>query len=102
MLDTTDFDGPVVIGINEDLRIEDALGLLDEIGGIGYSNLRGDGDQRARYHYRGLPYTVVLDREGRIVRSFYGFGTTVAPIQEAVTAELLEGSAGDTPPGDGP
>jgi hypothetical protein len=29
---------------------------------------------RAIYHYRGLPYSVLLDRRGRIVRRIFGFG----------------------------
>ena len=32
------------------------------------------GAQRARFGYQGLPYTVLADRRGRIVREFYGFG----------------------------
>jgi len=26
------------------------------------------------YHYRGLPYSVLLDRRGRIIERIFGFG----------------------------
>jgi hypothetical protein len=43
-----------------------------------------------------LPYTVVLDRELRVVKSFYGFGRTVDPIRETVMRELGIPSDGAT------
>ena len=36
--------------------------------------LVGGGRMREAYHYRGLPYSVLLDREGRIVERIFGFG----------------------------
>ena len=36
--------------------------------------LVGGGGMRAIYHYRGLPYSVLLDRRGRIVGRIFGFG----------------------------
>ena len=29
---------------------------------------------KAIYHYRGLPYSVLLDKRGRIVERIFGFG----------------------------
>jgi thioredoxin-related protein len=26
------------------------------------------------YHYRGLPYSVLLDRKGRVIERIFGFG----------------------------
>ena len=37
--------------------------------------LVGGGRMRAVYHYRGLPYSVLLDRHGRIVKRIFGFGS---------------------------
>lgn len=34
----------------------------------------GVGRLRALYHYPGLPFTVLVDRDGRIVRRWYGYG----------------------------
>ena len=36
--------------------------------------LVGSGRMRATYHYRGLPYSVLLDRHGRVVERIFGFG----------------------------
>jgi thiol-disulfide isomerase/thioredoxin len=36
--------------------------------------LLGGGRMKGTYHYRGLPYSVLLDRHGRIVERIFGFG----------------------------
>src|SRR3989440_2646815 len=36
--------------------------------------LVGAGRMKAIYHYRGLPYSVLLDRQGRIIERIFGFG----------------------------
>jgi hypothetical protein len=36
--------------------------------------LVGGGRMKAVYHYRGLPYSVLLDRQGRIIERIFGFG----------------------------
>ena len=36
--------------------------------------LVGGARMRAIYHYRGLPYSVLLDRRGRSVGRIFGFG----------------------------
>jgi len=36
--------------------------------------LVGGGRMRQTYHYRGLPYSVLLDRRGRIIERIFGFG----------------------------
>lgn len=36
--------------------------------------LVGGGRMKAAYHYRGLPYSVLLDRQGRIIERIFGFG----------------------------
>lgn len=36
--------------------------------------LIGAGRMRETYHYRGLPYSVLLDRHGRVVERIFGFG----------------------------
>jgi len=38
--------------------------------------LAGGGRMRAAYHYRGLPFSVLLDRRGRVVERIFGFGGT--------------------------
>jgi thiol-disulfide isomerase/thioredoxin len=36
--------------------------------------LVGGGRMKQAYHYRGLPYSVLLDRRGRIIERYFGFG----------------------------
>ena len=36
--------------------------------------LAGGGRMKQAYHYRGLPYSVLLDRQGRIIERLFGFG----------------------------
>lgn len=36
--------------------------------------LVGGGRMKETYHYRGLPYSVLLDRQGRVVQRIFGFG----------------------------
>ena len=36
--------------------------------------LVGGGRMKAAYHYRGLPYSVLIDRNGRIIERIFGFG----------------------------
>lgn len=51
-------------------------------------NAAGMGDLRGEYGYRGLPYTVVLGTDHRVVRSLYGFGTSIEPLRNAVEEVL--------------
>lgn len=78
----------VIIGLNEDVAPGAGLAFIEELGGIGYESGTGEGRLRRRYNYRGLPYTIVLDRDLRVARSFYGFGSSIDPIIEAVQQEL--------------
>ena len=85
-----DADQAIVIGMNEDLDPEDALAFIGEIGGVSYEHAQGGGRLRNRYNYRGLPYTVVLDRDLRVICAFYGFGSTIDPIKKTVERALAD------------
>jgi thiol-disulfide isomerase/thioredoxin len=93
---TLDPDEALVVGLNEDILAASALEFLAEVGNVPYPSGMGEGKLRNRYNYRGLPYTVVLDADLRVVRSFYGFGDDVDPIREVVERELAASSAGGT------
>jgi hypothetical protein len=41
--------------------------------GFDFPVLLGKGRLRDRYHYIGLPYTVLLDRDGKVVQRWLGF-----------------------------
>jgi hypothetical protein len=76
-----------VIGLNEDVDASAARRFVSQLG-IRYPSARGGGRLQARYAYRGLPYTVILDREQRVAKAIYGFGASVDPIRTVVHAEL--------------
>jgi thiol-disulfide isomerase/thioredoxin len=52
--------------------------------------LVGGGRMKATYHYRGLPYSVLLDRQGRVVERIFGFGgdAEFRRLREAIIQEL--------------
>jgi thiol-disulfide isomerase/thioredoxin len=78
----------VVVGLNEDVAPSAGLAFIEELGGASYESGAGGGRLRREYNYRGLPYTIVLDRDLRVVKSFYGFGSSIDPIIDAVQQEL--------------
>jgi thiol-disulfide isomerase/thioredoxin len=85
---TLDPEKALVLGLNEDVSPEAGLAFIEELGGVSYESGAGGGRLRGRYNYRGLPYTIVLDRDLRTVQSFYGFGSSIDPIIQAVLREL--------------
>jgi thiol-disulfide isomerase/thioredoxin len=52
--------------------------------------LVGGGRMKATYHYRGLPYSVLLDRQGRVIERIFGFGgeAQFRRLRETITKEL--------------
>jgi thioredoxin-related protein len=52
--------------------------------------LVGGGRMKAIYHYRGLPYSVLLDRQGRVIERIFGFGgdTEFARLRQAIEREI--------------
>lgn len=87
-LDTTQ---AVVLGLNEDVDPDKGAAFIKQLEGVHYPVAAGRGVLRGVYGYRGLPYTVVLDRQGRVARTFYGFGDDIDPIAAAVLAEVRGG-----------
>ncbi len=70
----------------------DARAFLDEFG-FDFPVLLGRGRLRERYHYVGLPFTVLLDRQGRMVQRWIGFGgeQQIKAIRAVIQAELDTG-----------
>ncbi|HXF94559.1 MAG TPA: TlpA disulfide reductase family protein, partial [Gemmatimonadales bacterium] len=68
--DRRDFD---IAAISDDV---DRGAMLDFVRAFRppFPILVGGGRMRRTYHYRGLPYSVLLDRRGRIVERIFGFG----------------------------
>ncbi|MGH7526728.1 MAG: redoxin domain-containing protein [Gemmatimonadales bacterium] len=62
----------VFLAVNEEEDIEAARVFIDEFG-FDFPVLLGKGSLRQRFHYPGLPYTVLLDRTSRIAARWIGF-----------------------------
>ena len=62
-----------IVAISDDINLGKMIGFVGRFRPP-FPILVGGGAMRAIYHYRGLPYSVLLDRRGRIVRRIFGFG----------------------------
>lgn len=65
-----DFD---IVAISDDVDRGKMLAFIREYRPP-FPVLVGAGRMKARYHYRGLPYSVLLDRRGRVIERYFGFG----------------------------
>jgi len=52
-----------------------------------FTVLVGGGRMKQLYHYRGLPYSVLLDKSGRVIERYFGFGGTEEFQRLAATVE---------------
>jgi thioredoxin-related protein len=45
---------------------------------------------KAIYHYRGLPYSVLLDKQGRMIERIFGFGGQIEfqRLRETIAREI--------------
>ena len=52
--------------------------------------LVGRGNMKGVYHYRGLPYSVLLDKQGRIIERIFGFGgdAEFRHLRDIITREI--------------
>ena len=66
----SDFD---VAAISDDISGSKMLAFVREFRPP-FPIIVGGGRMKAAYHYRGLPYSVLLDRQGRIIERIFGFG----------------------------
>lgn len=87
--DRTDFQ---IAAISDDVDRRKMLGFVREFHPP-FPVLVGAGRMKQRYHYRGLPYSVLLDRRGRVVERYFGFGGA-AEFQRlaAAIAKEIDGS----------
>lgn len=68
--DRADF---AIVAISDDVDRDRMLAFVREFHPP-FPVLLGGGRMKRTYHYRGLPYSVLLDRHGRIVERYFGFG----------------------------
>jgi thiol-disulfide isomerase/thioredoxin len=84
----------VFVGVNEEEDIEAARAFVNEFG-FGFPVALGRGSQRRRFRYPGLPYTVLLDRAGRIAGRWIGFaGPEQLQAMRALVRSELDRGAG--------
>jgi thiol-disulfide isomerase/thioredoxin len=81
-----DFD---IAAISDDVHRGEMLQFLERFGPP-FPVLVGGGRMKAMYHYRGLPYSILLDREGRVVRRIFGFSgaPAFAELRRAIANEI--------------
>jgi thiol-disulfide isomerase/thioredoxin len=60
------------VTVNEDVGAGDAQRFMTELG-FSFPVLLGEGRMRDRLHYPGLPYTVLVDAENRVVGKWIGY-----------------------------
>ena len=87
------------VTLNEDVDPEDAADFLD-VFGFTFPAALGLGNMKNVYHYRGLPLTLLVDRQGLIVQQWIGFAghDQLAAIRTVIDAELARGPGGGAGP----
>ncbi len=83
----------VFLGVNEEEDTTAARAFLDEFG-FDFPVLLGRGHLRERFHYPGLPYTLLVDRDGKVVERWIGFAgpEQLQAIRALIRAELDRGT----------
>jgi hypothetical protein len=82
------------VTVNEDVRVESARRFLNEFS-FEFTVLLGRGRAKRELHYPGLPYTILVDTEGRVVRKWIGYAGPLqtSQIRAAITGELRRSPA---------
>jgi thiol-disulfide isomerase/thioredoxin len=85
-LDRKDFD---IAAISDDVSDSKMRAFVAEFRPP-FPILVGRGNMKAVYHYRGLPYSVLLDKQGRIIERIFGFGgeTEFQHLRETIAKEI--------------
>jgi thiol-disulfide isomerase/thioredoxin len=90
-LDRHDF---AIAAISDDVSERSMRGFVREFRPP-FPILVGAGRMKATYHYRGLPYSVLLDRQGRVIERIFGFGGELEfrRLRETIAREIDADSA---------
>ena len=62
-----------IVGVSDDVNPAAMLAFVRKYQPP-FPILVGRGRMKELYHYRGLPYSVLLDRQGRVIERIFGFG----------------------------
>ncbi len=87
-----DFD---IVAISDDVDRAKMLGFVRQYRPP-FTVLVGAGRMKQTYHYRGLPYSVLLDRSGRVIDRYFGFGgqAEFERLAVTITKEIAAAPAG--------
>lgn len=82
--------------MNEDVNPHNAMLFIREYG-FEFPVLLGRGSLRAKYHYVGLPFTVLVDRQGNVVQRWIGYAgdNQIDALRSVILAELERGRVMD-------
>jgi thiol-disulfide isomerase/thioredoxin len=88
----------VFVAISEDHDVGDARHFIAEFG-FDFPVPLGRGALRDVFHYPGLPYTILLDRNGRVVQTWIGGVTRdqVGLMETVIRGELARGGSATMP-----
>lgn len=89
--DRNEFD---IAAISDDVSDSKMRGFVHEFRPP-FPILAGRGRMKAIYHFRGLPYSVLLDKQGRVIERIFGFGgeQEFARLREIISREIHADSA---------
>jgi thiol-disulfide isomerase/thioredoxin len=78
-----------IAAISDDVDRRRMLGFVREFDPP-FPILAGGGRMKQLYRYRGLPYSVLLDRHGRVIERIFGFGGEAEfhRLRDAIAKEL--------------
>jgi thiol-disulfide isomerase/thioredoxin len=84
----------VIVAVNEDVDEKAARRFLQELPANFVVPL-GRGRMQEKVAYRGLPFTVLLDRNGAVIERFFGFGGTAqfALLRQRIAVAIREPQA---------
>lgn len=91
------------LAIDEDVQEAAGRKFIADFG-FDFPVVFGRGKMRERYHYPGLPYTVLLDREGRVAQRWFGYSgpEQIGAIRAVIGAELARSSTAKRSPAERP
>jgi thiol-disulfide isomerase/thioredoxin len=80
----------VIFAISDDVDRGAMLRFLRQYDPGNLVVLEGRGRMKGLYHYRGLPYTLLVDRQGRVAERIFGFGgePEFARLRETIAKEV--------------
>ncbi len=84
--------GLVVLGVSIDSSEWESVRAFAKEAGITYPVLKGDEDVTTRFQVRAIPMVVILDKQGKVVKRYFGIGSD-GELEKGVKAILAASNA---------